>query len=323
MIFEQSLAAIDPIQLAADSGTTKWYPRFRAPIPPVPRPHLLTDQLHGLGCAECAGSLASLPPDYGSLRGFGLGDTLPGDPGTFDMNALQVPSAGTGATSILQTMATGANFIPGIGPIGGIALQTFTQLLNQFQSWFHIGSGRREADMIVPTQNNLMAALGGITNQIIIPDNPTLDVLEGLYRQVWMMGVAFMEFVLQRQFIDRRASGQALNTIMPYIDGSCGYPVPVGFTANPSQFNCLQWGDGTIGGVGSNGMLGAIGRAITAQGGTIQALPNLEMSANSGIKLSTVPMPGGIPGTIMGISTPLLAVGIGVFLLSRKGFFRG
>jgi hypothetical protein len=222
-------------------------------------------------------------------------------------------------------MAVGANFIPGVGQIGSIALTTFSQLLNRFEQWFHIGAGRREADIIVPTQNNLMATLGNITNQILIPNNPGLDTLDNLYRQVWMMGVAFMEFVLQRQFTDRRASGQALNTIMPYIDGSCGYPVPVGYTATPSQFNCLSWGDGTIGGVGTNGMLGAIGRAITAQGGTIPSLPNLQQAANSGIKLSTIPLPGGIPGTIMGISTPLLALGVGAFLLlrNRKGFFRG
>jgi hypothetical protein len=212
-----------------------------------------------------------------------------------------------------------------VGQIASVTLTMFNQFLRQFQTWFGIGAGRREADIIVPTQNNLMQALGGITDQIRTGQNPGLDTLENLYRQVWMMGVAFMEFVLQRQFTDRRASGQALNTVMPYIDGSCGYAVPVGYTAQPSQFNCLSWGDGTLGGVGTNGMLGAIGRAITAQGGTIQALPNLQQSANSGIRLSTIPMPGGIPGTILGVSTPMLALGIGAFLLlrNRKGFFRG
>jgi len=76
----------------------------------------------------------------------------PIDPNTFDMSALQVPSMGSGNTSVLQTLAVGANFIPGIGQIASIAISTFTQFLSQFQTWFHIGAGRREADIIVPVQ---------------------------------------------------------------------------------------------------------------------------------------------------------------------------
>jgi hypothetical protein len=180
-------------------------------------------------------------------------------------------------------------------------------------------------DIIVPTQNNLMTALGNITNQILTGQDPDVTTLENLYRQVWMMGVAFMEFVLQRQFTDRRASGQALNTVMPYIDGTCGYPVPAGFTATPSQRNCLTWGDGTIGGPGTDGMLGAIRRAIALKGGTVPTLPDLQTAANQGIKLSTIPMPGTFPATIMGVSTPIaFALGLGaLFLLKQRGAFRG
>ena len=141
----------------------------------------------------------------------------------------------------------------------------------------------------------------------------------GFYQQVWSSGVAFQEFVLMRNFTDRRASGQALNTIMPYIDGSCGYAVPEGYTATPTQWNCLSWGDGTLGGVGTNGMLGAIGRAITNAGGTIPTLPDLHQSANSGIKptqvISNPTGTFGLPATIAGISTPLVLAGvIGLFL---------
>jgi hypothetical protein len=328
MIFEQQIQGVDPSSLAIFSGMPK-IPRMRAPTPPVIRPHLLTEQLRG--ACPC-GTFHGLPPDYGALRGKslrGLGDAFVGpiDPNTFDMNALQVPSIGTGATSVLQTMAVGANFVPGVGQIASVALTTFNQFLNQFETWFHLGAGRREADMITPTQNSMMASLGNITNQILTGQNPGLDTLSALYRQVWIMGVAFMEFVLQRQFVDRRASGQALNTVMPYIDGTCGYAVPAGFTETPGQSNCISWGDGTIGGVGRNGMLGAIARAITTAGGTPQALPNLETSANQGIQLSSIPMPGGIPGlpaTIMGISTPYaLMIGIGALYFYKRGSRRG
>lgn len=319
MIFEKSLAAVDPAQLAADSGTTRFYPTFRTVVPQIIRPHLLTEQMRGCNCGVGRHKPGmGLPPDYGQLRGMGLLD-----PNTYDVNNLQVPSAGTGSTSVLQTMAVGGNFIPGVGQVASIALTTFKNFLNQFESWFHIGAGRREADIIVPTQNNLMAALGSITNQILVGQNPDLATLNSLYRQVWMMGVAFMEFVLQRQFTDRRASGQALNTVMPYIDGTCGYPVPVGYTATPSQRNCLTWGDGTIGGPGTDGMLGAIRRAIILQGGTPQQLPDLETAANQGIKLSTIPVTGGFPPTIMGVSTPI-AFGVGLlalFLFKKRGKF--
>lgn len=347
MIFGQRVASVNASQLAADSGVTKFYPRFRVAIPMIVRPHLLTDQLKG--ACSCGALHGMIPPDYGSLRKLGIGENwnIPGDhsprrrfglgklgdtfvgpidPNTFNMNALQVPSIGTGAPSALQTMAVGTNFIPGVGQIASVVLTTFNQFLNQFESWFHIGAGRREADIIVPTQNSMMTALGGITNQILVGQNPGLDTLGSLYRQVWIMGVAFMEFVLQRQFTDRRASGQALNTVMPYIDGSCGYPEPVGFTAQPSRYNCISWGDGTIGGVGTNGMLGALSRAIQQAGGTVQVLPTVQQAANQGIRLSSIPMPGTIPGlpaTIMGVSTPIaLALGIGALVMYKKGLLR-
>lgn len=331
MIFQQNLAAVDPASLAAASGVTKpFIPTYRTVIPQVIRPHLLTDQLRGCSCINCGASMG-LPPDYGGLRGYMRGLGLVVDPGTDpnteytgDPGTLTVPSAGSGNTSILRSIAAGVSFLPGVGSIGSIAIQAMTQALQGLLSWFHIGAGRTEANLIVPTQNNLMTALGGITDQIRTGMNPSLDTLMSLYRQVWMIGTAFQEFVLQKTFTDRRASGQALNTIMPYIDGSCGYSVPVGMTAVPSQQNCLSWGDGTIGGVGTNGMLGAIGRAIVADGGTIQALPNLHDAANSGIKLSTIPVAGG-SGTVLGMSTPMLAaLGIGVFLLARnRRLFRG
>lgn len=350
MIFEQQLSAVDPIRLAEVSGATK-IRRFAAPTPPVIRPHLLTHQLRGCDCQH--GGMA-VPPDYGRLAAFpgfdslhggmyifpedgmsglrGLGFTIP-DPNTFDMNELQVPSLGTGNMSLLQTAALGVNFVPGVGQLASVAITTLTTALAQFENWFHIGAGRREADIIVPVQNQMMDALGVITNQIMSGQNPSVDQLASFYRDVWQRAVGFQEFVLMRNFTDRRASGQALNTVMPYIDGSCGYAVPVGFQATPSQWNCISWGDGTIGGIGQNGMLGAIARAITQRGGTVPALPDLHQSANQGIPRTNpgVIPGGGVPGVTpgytpggspltMGISSPLmLAVGVvALYLFSRK-----
>lgn len=338
MIFEQQLSAVDPVRLAEISGATK-IRRFAAPLPPVVRPFLLTHQLRGCSCED--GGMA-VPPDYGRLRGLGqyffadsgLGFTPPEpiDSGTFDIMNLQVPSVGSGNASVLQELALAANFVPGVGQIASAAIQTFTTMLSQMESWFGIGAGRREADIIVPVQNQMMDALGIITQQILTSQSPSVEQLILYYREVWVRAVAFQEFVLQKNFTDRRASGQALNTVMPYLDGSCGYSEPVGMTATPTQFHCISWGDGTVGGVGTNGMLGAIGRAILAQDGSLPMLPDLHQAANQGIPVTnpgTIPG-GGIPGitpgytppgtTIMGVSTPLaLMIGVvGLFLFSRK-----
>jgi hypothetical protein len=338
MIYEQRLDAVDPLAVAMAAGGYKAR-RFAAPIPPVVTPFLLTGQLkRGLGmcCAGCeSGGMAAamIPPDYGTLREYvdldryeyeGLG--VYSCPPSYSQQNLGVPSAGSNAISVLQTIANGAEFIPGIGTIGATSIQTVLQAVNQFEAWFHIGAGRREANIIVPVQNQLMAHLGTITNQILTGSSPAITDLQSMYRDVWASAVAFQEFVLMCNFTDRRASGQALNTVMPYIDGSCGYSVPVGLTATPSQFNCLSWGDGTIGGVGQNGMLGAISRAITNAGGTVPSLPDLHQSANSGIQPTQVspynPIlgPGGIfPPTIGGISTPLVLAGaLALFLVLRK-----
>jgi len=318
VIYEQRLEAVNPLELAARTNITK-IPRFALPIPPVVRPFLLTNQFRGCSCHSDS-MHGMIPPDYGVLRGLGQDSSmLPG-------SEFQVPSTGSGNISVLNAVAVGANFIPGVGTIASLSITTITQMISRFEAWLHIGAGRTEANIIVPVQNNLMAQLGQITNQILTGTNPTADQLIGFYRNVWVLGVAFQEFVLMKNFTDRRASGQALNTVMPYIDGTCGYPVPVGPTAYPGQSNCLSWGDGTVGGVGTNGMLGAIGRAIVNAGGTVPVFQDLHVAANSGIPgTALAPGQGGgvfssLPPTIMGVSTPLaLVIGVAALFLYSKG----
>jgi len=171
-----------------------------------------------------------------------------------------------------------------------------------------IGSGRAEADVIVPVQNRLMTNLDAITAQILTGQHPSVSTLMGLYSTVVTLANNFVAFVLSQRFTDRRASGQALNTVMPYINGTCGYQVPVGFTPYPTQYNCISWGDGTIGGVGSDGMLGAISRAIGLAGG----LPPNPGGGGGVILNPTLPNPGGT--TTFGFSTPV-AVGLGILAI--------
>lgn len=326
MVSYGTIRSVRPYQLAILSSVTK-VPRFSMTIPPVPRPMLLTGQLARCACANCGGmGGGQIPPDYGTLRGFlgGLGQdpsTYAGDPGTAIMDQssftsdpssyLGLPSSsafggGSDVVSVLGSVAAGTSFIPGVGQVTEAAAM-IGQIAQALNHW--IGSGRREADVIVPIQNQLMGQLGTVTNQILTGQNPSITTLVGLYKEAWLLFVAFQEFVLSRRFTDRRASGQALNTVMPYCDGSCGYSVPLGYTAYPTQQNCLSWGDGTVGGIGTNGMLGALARAITNAGGSVPAYTDVHTAANAG-----VPVPGfstsgpspvaagqNIPG---GISTP-------------------
>jgi hypothetical protein len=296
-VWDDTKGAVDPVVLARRSGMTKKATRS---LPGVPRPQLLTQQLSGC-CGDCATGLR------------GLGFILPDG---FNLGA-NVPSAGSGNISVLNSIAAGVSFIPGLGQIASVAMSVVNGIIGQFESWLGIGAGRREADLIVPVQNGYMERIGGISIQLYPGQDPSLDVLYRLYRETWMSTVAFLEFVLMKTFTDRRASGQALNTIMPYIDGTCGYAVPIGPKANPSQVNCpLPFGEG----ISNGGMLADIQRRILEKGGIVQVLPTIQSAANDGYKLAdTPPPPTGTTTTIMGLSTPV-AVGIGALALY---FFSG
>ena len=165
---------------------------------------------------------------------------------------------GPAALTSMGLISTGVGAVLGGALAVGLAL---TKL---------IGRGRSEADIITPIQNQLINPQGtGQLDQItqMLVRNPSVSGLQAMYQQVGAIGRAFMEFVQDPSFQDGRASAQALNTIMPYIDGTCGYTWPP--PMQPTQADCIRWGDGTPGGVGTDGMLGAIGRAILRLGGMV------------------------------------------------------
>ena len=296
MLVPRTIRAVDSVQLARASGMGRMGRVLS--IPEIPRPTLISQQLSNGGCACHGGGL-----------------------GFVDLSA-NTPTNDAGNYSVLGAVSTGMMFIPGVGQIGAVAMSFLSSAISAFESWLGIGSGRREADVIVPRQNDLMARLDPITDLIRVGSNPSLSQLDAAYREVWQMAVGFMEFVSMRDFTDRRASGQALNTVMPFINGTCGYPEPLPLVVPlPSRIDCLNWGAGTIGGDGSNGMLGAIGRAIQNAGGTVPQLPGVVTAANDGIPSSGGIPPGGV--ITAGFATPL-AVGLGVlalFMLSRKKVF--
>jgi hypothetical protein len=203
--------------------------------------------------------------------------------------------------------------LPGAQEIGTV----ITELSGLFKN---IGKGRTEADKITPNQNTMMNYLGKITDQIRTGQNPTVFQLQQLFMDVLAVSQQFIRFVSGTQFTDRRASGQALNTVMPYVDGSCGYPVPLpgGLNFQPGQSNCITWGDGTIGGAGTTGMLGAIQRAIVARGGALPA-PSLIQSPVPTIGTigpGSLPQPGLLPAPAPPPPTAPLPVQASPFVLT-------
>lgn len=196
-----------------------------------------------------------------------------------------------------------------------------------------IGRGRSEADIIVPIQNQLINPSGtGQLDQItqMLVRGPNIQGLQALYDQTQRIAQAFLDFIQDPSFQDGRASEQAANTIMPYINGTCGYhwPPPL----KPTQENCLRWGDGTPGGAGSDGMLGAIARAILRQGGMVPPLlitqgygstiPRLAPSASQNFPYIT--QAGTIPANaplspLRATSVPVISAGLDLTSMALLG----
>ena len=181
-----------------------------------------------------------------------------------------------GGTGIIDAVQAGATFVPGVGPIFSGTIAIVRTAVTTIESWLGIGKGRREADVITPVQNQLANRLGAIWAN---KEQLNCEQLQQGYVEQWQLGLAFMEFVLRPEFTDRRASGQALNGIMPMIDGTCGYAEPLGHQAIPTQRgNCtafgVNWGDGG---------LGDFQRRMAAKGCPVPALGQISQAAQTGV----------------------------------------
>jgi len=182
---------------------------------------------------------------------------------------------------------------------------------------FGIGQGRQEADLIVPVQNQLMDHLGAVTDafRVSAVPSPDLEDIIQLANAVKQYAAYFKAFVADPRFTDGRASAQALDTVMPYINGTCGYQ-PFVLQATVAGQSCgVRWGDGQVGGPGYDGMLGTLKRAAESMGGTIDT--NIPQ-ASTLPPITPVYTPP--PYATSGFSTPML-VAIGalvIFMWSRK-----
>jgi len=176
-----------------------------------------------------------------------------------DTTLRQVDQGVSAAASIVAT-------IPGVGPLVAGILEVGEAIANVLG----IRAGADEADAISKVQvpfGNQLAAINAAIPYASIPQ------LQTMYQAVGQMGAQFAHFVGQPAFTDGRASTQALNTMMPLVNGTGGY------TSKDSQPGCYHCGPA---GGGEDGVQGSIQRQIAKLGGNmIMAPPTVSQGALS------------------------------------------
>jgi hypothetical protein len=166
----------------------------------------------------------------------------------------------------VETAAEIAASFPGVGQLIAGVLEVGMAIVNAIG----IRSGADEADVITKVQTPLGNQLIAI-NTAIPYANATQ--LRTMYQAVYNMGAQFKQFVANSVFTDGRASTQALNTIMPLIDGTGGY------TSKDSAPSCTHCGPA---GGGEDGVMGSISRQLAMAGVVLMAPPQVTQGATSG-----------------------------------------
>lgn len=162
-----------------------------------------------------------------------------------DTTLAQVDAGINSAASVLATIPGAGQVIAGVLKIGEMVVNAIG-----------IRSGADEADVITKVQTPLGNQLVAINAAIPYAN---INQLTTMYQAVGQLGAEFQSFVGQNIFTDGRASTQALNTIMPLINGTGGY------TSKNSGPTCQHCGPA---GGGEDGIQGSILRQIqTLNGG--------------------------------------------------------
>jgi hypothetical protein len=148
----------------------------------------------------------------------------------------QLGCASCGLAGMGLDIQEGFDTISNFDPTG--TSQLASSVIHAFQTvegWLNIGTGRNEADLIVPIQNAIGDRLVQMNNEIATSNIPKL---QSFILELQQMGTYFRNFVGNKtKFPDGRASTQALNTIMPLIDGT------------NSTYNLVRADQGTTGSV--------------------------------------------------------------------------
>jgi hypothetical protein len=209
------------------------------------------------------------------------------------------PSTGDSGPSILSAVAAGTNFVPGVGPIASPLVGVIGTWFRALDNWLHIGGGRSEADLITKSpygniQDQVFQHIKSIGDQVT--GSTPVPELQAFQRQLEQLRSAWLTFLSNTtHFHDGRAPAQAANSIMPFLDGTCGYHWPPPLvpdwntacgTDHPTPFGnawVTDWGYGS-------GLLGVIKRRIVDAGGQL-APPQLTQGF-TGIPGLDTPTPG-------------------------------
>jgi hypothetical protein len=176
-----------------------------------------------------------------------------------------------------------AVLIPGVGPIIAGVLEVGEAIVNVIG----IRAGADEANVITRVQTPLGNQLVAI-NAAIPYANPAQ--LQTMYNAVAQLGQQFKQFVASSIFTDGRASTQALNTIMPLVDGSGSY------SSKNSTPGCIHCGPA---GGGEDGIMGSIARQMAALGVSVQYMAPPQVTQNYGASYyPTLQSPSSVYGNL-------------------------
>lgn len=138
-------------------------------------------------------------------------------------------------------------------PISSTALQvgaTASKVITQIESFLGIGAGRREADQIVPIQNQMhMEIIKPVYDVLEMPDKSGVSctTLASLYQSAYAAWTKWIDFLHNTQWSDGRAAVQAENTLAPYWNTILGSPnSPGGLEQIFNAKQCGVWRPPTI-----------------------------------------------------------------------------
>lgn len=213
IVVDPSKGFVNPTRLARLSlpAGSRYRSGLAAVIPQIVRPELLSDQMRGCGCGMCGGAA-----EPGIGRSIQTRTTFYPVPGLGQLPGVDPTTAAI--TGISQALAQ--------------AKALYTSLLTALG----IGAGAREANIIVPIQNQ-------ITNNVLVPcvnageafnqgsSNVTCATLLAWQRAVQTAHDQFQAWLTGTHWADGRAAQQALN----WLNG----PLPASAT-QPSWFHQVQ-----------------------------------------------------------------------------------
>ena len=102
------------------------------------------------------------------------------------------------------------------------AKTTLSNAIAQIENFLGIGAGRREADLIVPTQKLITAQVLAPISAAVQPgeiEQSTCNELHVLLTTLNQAETKWLEFLHDSRWIDGRASAQAESTLAPYFTG--------------------------------------------------------------------------------------------------------